>query len=369
MIPSRLDGRGMRVAIAALAFVVWAGFTATHAPQKAADFDVFWTAGRHAAAPYDPAIIAALRARFHVGGQIPFAYPPTFLLFVWPFAQLPLALAYPLWTGLSAALFFYAAAHLVRPAWLTLGLFIAPPVVLAIAPGQTSLIVGAAMIGGWLTLKDRPALAGALFAVAACIKPQAMLLAPIVLWGHWRAMRWAAAAGFGLVLVSLVFGPDLWRQWPKALASFGHVATLTDRVNPSASMAGPWLAAPLAMLGAWLAWRWRDLTGLIAGGLCLTPYAHQYDLAPLAPIALSWLADYRRQGYGRAAAGAALLAGLVATPLAGLLFVLGLAGMRLWPQPRPSGLAWRDAAPLPSDSSIRGDGREAGRTPAPVRPG
>lgn len=333
MTGARLEGPKLRLAIAALAFVVWAAFTAIHAPEKAADFDVFWTAGRHAAAPYDPAIIAALQAQFHVGGQIPFAYPPTFLLLVWPFAQAPLGLAYPLWTGLSAALFFYAAAHLVRPAWLTLGLFIAPPVVLAIAPGQTSLAVGAAMIGGWLTLKDRPAVAGVLFAVAACIKPQAMLLAPIVLWGHWRAMRWAMAAGLGLVLASFVFGPDLWMQWPKALASFSHVATLTDRVNPSALIASPWLAAPLALLGVWLAWSWRDLTGLIAGALCLTPYAHQYDLAPLAPVALNWLADYKRQGYGRAAAGAALLAGMVATPLAGLLFVLALGA-----------LGWRRAA-------------------------
>jgi hypothetical protein len=329
----RLEGRAFRIAVAALAFVVWTGVSAIHAPEKAADFYVFWTAGRHATAPYDPAIIAALQAQFHISGQVPFAYPPTFLLLIWPFAQAPLALAYPLWTGLSAALFFYAAAHLVRPAWLTLGLFIAPPVVLAIAPGQTSLIVGAAMIGGWMTLKDRPALAGVLFAVAACIKPQAMLLAPIVLWGHWRAMRWALLAALGLALASLVFGPDLWLQWPRALASFNHVAPGTNRINPSALADSPWLAAPLALLGVWLAWRWRDLTGLIAGGLCLTPYAHQYDLAPLAPIALNWLADYKRQGFGRAVAGAALLAGLVATPLAGLAFVLGLAGIPLWPRP------------------------------------
>ena len=331
---ARLDDRGLRVAIAALGFVVWSGVAAFHAPRTPADFYVFWTAARHAAAPYDPAIMAALQAQFHVSGQIPFAYPPTFLLLVWPFAQIPLALAYPLWTGLSAALFFYASAHLVRPAWLSLGLFIAPPVVLAIAPGQTSLLVGAAMIGGWLTLKDRPALAGVLFAIAACIKPQAMLLAPIVLWGHWRAMRWAMLAGLGLVLASFVFGPDLWLQWPKALMSFGQVAPGTNRVNPSALPAGPWLTAVLALLGIWLAWRWRDLTGLIAGGLCLTPYAHQYDLAPLAPIAASWLADYKRQGYGRAGAGAALLAGLVATPLAGLLFVLGLGVIPLWRQPK-----------------------------------
>ncbi|HUO12774.1 MAG TPA: glycosyltransferase family 87 protein, partial [Caulobacteraceae bacterium] len=176
------DDRASRGLVGLLAFVVWTAVAIVHAPEKAADFYVFWTAGQHASAPYDPAIIAAMKVRFHIVGQVPFVYPPTFLLLVWPFAQLPLALAYPLWTGLSAALFFYAAAHVVRPAWAAVALFIAPPVVLAIAPGQTSLVVGAAMMFGWLALKERPALAGLVFAIAACIKPQAMLLAPVVLW-------------------------------------------------------------------------------------------------------------------------------------------------------------------------------------------
>ncbi|HXQ17272.1 MAG TPA: hypothetical protein VN814_21860, partial [Caulobacteraceae bacterium] len=79
----------------------------------------------------------------------------------------------------------------------------------------------------------------------------------------------------------------------------------------------------------------RDLTGLIAGGLCLTPYAHQYDLAPLAPIAATWLIDYKQRGWALAAAGGALLAGLVATPIAGLLFAGGLALAKApWPRAR-----------------------------------
>ena len=297
--------------------------------MKAADFYIFWAAARHTAAPYDPSLVTTLQAQFHFAGQLPFVYPPTFLIFAWPFAQLPLALAYPLWTGLSAALFTLAASHLVKPSWLTLALFLAPPVVLAIVPGQTPPLLGAAIIGGWLLRHDRPRLAGVLFALAACLKPQAMILAPIVLWGEWRLLRWAAIAGLLLVLASFAFGPELWPQWLQALAGFTHVAPLTERVNPSALVAGPWLAAPMALLGIWLAWTWRDLTGLVAGALCLTPYAHQYDLAPLAPIAATWLVEYKRRGYGLAAVGAMLLAGLVASPLGGLVFVLGLAAVKL----------------------------------------
>jgi hypothetical protein len=327
--------RWTRAGLALIALVVWSVFAALHAHVKPADYYVFWTAARHTAAPYDPALIAQLQAQLHITGAWPFVYPPTFLLAAWPFGQLPLSLAYPLWTGVSAALFFYAASHLVRPAWATLALFIAPPVVQAIAPGQTSLIVGAAAIGGWLSLKERPALAGVLFAVAACIKPQAMVMAPLLLWGHWRAVRWAMIAGAGLVLASFVFGPGLWLEWPRALADFGRIAPATDRVNPSALIASPIFAAGLALYGVWLAWSWRDLTGLVAGALCVTPYAHQYDLAVMAPVALAWLAEYRRYGAGRAVCAALLLAGFVSAPIGGLGFVAGLGVVRFLEQRKP----------------------------------
>jgi hypothetical protein len=279
-------------------------------------------------------MIAQLEAQLHMTpGAWPFVYPPTFLLAAWPFGQLPLPLANALWIGLCAALFLYAAAHLVKPAWATLGLFIAPPVVLAIAPGQTSLLVGAAMIGGWINLERRPAIAGLLFAVAACIKPQAVVLAPLLLFGHWRAMRWVVIGGCALVIASFVFGPVLWIEWADAMMAFKP--EICDRVNPSALAASPWLAAALVILGGWLAWTWRDLGGLIVGTFCATPYAHQYDLALLAPVALGWMIEYRRTGWGRAICGAGFLAGLVSTPFGGLVFVLGLATTALLERARP----------------------------------
>jgi multidrug transporter EmrE-like cation transporter len=339
--------RVIRAGLALLALVVWSTFAAVHAHVKPADYYVFWEAARHWRAPYDPALITALEARLHITGAWPFAYPPTFLLIAWPFAQLPLSLAYPLWTGVSAALFTYAAAHLIKPSWAALGLFVVPPVVLAISPGQTSLIVGAAMIAGWLWREDRPRLAGLAFAAAVCIKPQAMILAPVVLWGQWRLVRWALIGCLALVLASFVFGPGLWLQWPHALADFTRIAPATDRVNPSALAPSPLLAAVCALVGLWIAWTWRDLTGLVAGALCLTPYAHEYDLAPLAAVAATWLIDYKRRGYGHAAAGAALLAGLVATPVGGLAFVLWIAALKL---PRLSRLGARPE-PLPAPTS------------------
>lgn len=328
-----------RLALAAGAFAIAFVLSAWRIGHGAPDFYVFWTAAQHWRTPYDPAIVARLEAAIHLKGVWPFAYPPTFLIFAWPFAQLPLGLAYPLWAGLETAAFAFAAAHVVKPVWATAALAVAPVVFFSAELGQTSLIVGAAMIGGW-TLRDRrPALAGVLFGLAACVKPQAMLLAPIVLWGRWRMLAYMAATGAALVLASLGFGWRRWLEWPHALAAFRTLVPMTDRINPSALVAAPqgaalaW-AALCAAVGIGLALASRDLVGLVAGALCLTPYAHAYDLAPLAPLALAWLIERKTHGWGAAAAGGALLAGAIATPLAATLFVTALAAIaaaRRWP--------------------------------------
>jgi hypothetical protein len=323
--------------LAAGAFAIAYALSALRIGHGAPDFYVFWTAARHWQTPYDPAIVAQLLAGLHLKGVWPFAYPPTFLVIAWPFAQLPLGLAYPLWAGLESAAFVFAASHLVRPVWATAALALAPAVFFSAELGQTSLIVGAAVIGGWLLRDKRPALAGVLFGVAACVKPQAMILAPVVLWGRWRMLAWMAATGAGLALASLGFGWRRWLEWPQALAAFKALVPQTDRINPSALVEAPrWLplgwTALVAAGGLVLAAKSRDLVGLVGGALCLTPYAHAYDLAALTPLAAAWVFAPRQHGWGRAATGGALLAGLIATPAAALAFVAALLVFHVrWP--------------------------------------
>ncbi len=72
-------------ALALGAFALAYALSAVRIGHGAPDFYVFWTAAQHWQAPYDPAIVAHLEAQLHLGGTWPFAYPPSFLLIVWPF--------------------------------------------------------------------------------------------------------------------------------------------------------------------------------------------------------------------------------------------------------------------------------------------
>ena len=252
------------------AFAIAAGLLLAD-DHGAPDFYVFWTAAQHWSAPYDPAAIAAMQAQFHLHGTWPFAYPPTFLLFVYPFSLAPLQIAYPLWTGVSAAFFVFTASRLIKPAWGAAVLMVVPPVFFSAMLGQTTLLMGAAMLGGWLLIERRPALAGVLFAIAACIEPLAMIW-PIVLFGRWRTLGAMAGAGLAIVAASLVFGIGRWVEWPGIrYPRFARYPAGADRANPSALIASPWWSAALAVLGLVFAWRNKNLLGMVGGALCLTP--------------------------------------------------------------------------------------------------
>src|SRR5579863_10226448 len=99
-----------RLGLAGAVFALVFGLSSLRVGHGAPDFYVFWTAAGHPATPYDPAIIAELERSIHLGGIWPFVYPPSFLVLVWPFAQLPLTLAYPLWAGLETSIFVLAAS-------------------------------------------------------------------------------------------------------------------------------------------------------------------------------------------------------------------------------------------------------------------
>jgi multidrug transporter EmrE-like cation transporter len=313
--------------------------------HTAADFDVFWTAASHWQTPYDHGIIEVIKKKMHITGYWPFAYPPTFLLFLYPFGQMPMEVAYPIWTGLSLGLFAFVCSFIVRPMMAVLLMVWTPAASFAIVSGQSTLLMGSLILSGFSFLEKRPLLAGVLLGTAACIKPQFMVMAPIVLWGRWRTVGAAMATGAVLVAASCVFGPEHWLQWPKEVIFFNKIMITTHRVNPSAAFDALWWRIPIALFGVYLAWTNRDVVGLICGMLCITPYAHDYDLVALAPIAITWMFNRDKVGWDHALLGALFMSGLLSKPLYMLGFLAALAVVRspYWPL---KGFGTNDGPPM-----------------------
>jgi hypothetical protein len=307
------------------------------------DFEVFWTAARHAHDPllYDSAHLTAAQRWMPGDGPRPFIYPPTFLLLIFPFGLLPFLPAYYLWVGASCAAIVLAARLMVRPAWAAAILPLCIPVSLAAGYGQSVLFAGAGLIAGAALIERRPAVAGALIAAAACMKPQLMLLSPLLIVGRSRAIVGAGAAGGGLVLASLVFGPERWVQWIAALPQFERIVRqmplhFINPLSPGLGLAQKLVIAASGVgFALWTLGRSlpERIAGVAAGSLCCSLYAVRPDLAIFAPTALAWVLGGRAASdWLRRLAGVAMLSGLVANPLGLAVFMLAAAAAGVAPK-------------------------------------
>jgi hypothetical protein len=281
------------------------------------DFLPLWTAGRmswtHPGQVYDFATVSHAQDWLLPGVKWmrPYAYPPTALLLLAPFGVLPFWPALGLWVALGLGVFLYAGARLATGR-LTLNLALmalSPAVLLAAMVGQSVLPAAALMVLAMVELEKRPRLAGAFLALAAAIKPQAVLLAPIALisGGAFEALASAAVVEALLVGASVaLFGFDRWSEWFASLPAFEAVVQTSPGLisgvitpNGAAQQLGVtgvaatiWRAA-FALFGivlVWLAFRRRGdassrLAALAAGSLLAAPYAMHYDGALLAPAA------------------------------------------------------------------------------------
>jgi Glycosyltransferase family 87 len=296
--------------------------------DEPADFLAFWIAAQHTASPYDLTWMREYQGTDRIG--LPFVYPPTLLLFIYPFGLLPLDIAYSLWSGLGLAALVLAATYIAR-----LGapfLLLSAPPMIATAFGQTSLLIGAAMVSGMTLLDRRPRLAGAVLALAACVKPQAMLAAPIVLWGRWTAVRSAAVTGAGLILLSLIFGPARWIEWYEAASTFDRWFPHVKLVNPLSVLDHPLWKLGVVALGLALASR-RNLAGLAAGSICLSPYVQLYDLAALTVVGAAWMGRWKDVGLLPAVIGACIVLPMWQTPLTVTLLLAAVALVLFAPLP------------------------------------
>jgi hypothetical protein len=296
----------------------------------------------------------------------PYIYPPSALFVFIPFALVPSFMAgFALWVAATGALYLWAARTAGAPWWVALS----PCVLLVVDCGQMPFIMGGLVIGA-LALKARPNLAGVMLGVAACLKPQFVLLVPLAfaLEGRWRTLIVAGATGLALCLASaLVWGPDIWFDWLRALPRFKALVTtnpglLRTGATPYAWLTGAghqgawaYLLAPVALAGIWLAFRKPAptpdrLIALFGATLLISPYAMNYEYVLLAPSVATYLARFRDPRWPLYALLTAGFLTFIWAPPA-LYFALALPLLRRLPTP-----AWMiepDLAPAVPDVAPR----------------
>ena len=254
----------------------------------ATDFSVYWrTANEAPASAYLP------RA------ELPFPYAPTMMLWIAPLSVIGLWPAFAMFVAASiAALVLACRCHLTRAE--TALVLCSPPLINGLATGQVSAALAALLV--WAVTTDRRIAAGIAFAVIASIKPQMVLLAPLMLLLNrdWRALVSSALCFLFLIVASIaLFG---WQRWPEWIGSMGNFRSVLHEQDVLWVAATPAAAAenfglwPLPFLiggiivGIWLIIRCRTsapiakCAAIACASLLAAPYALTYDLAPIIPM-------------------------------------------------------------------------------------
>jgi arabinofuranan 3-O-arabinosyltransferase len=201
--------------IMGMAFILTAN---PETPALSNDFRVFWGAGKLAIAGEPLAVhdLARLGASHATGLDVdmPWLYPPAFLVMVTPLGLVPFAWAYLAWALVSLALTAWAARSFVAgigPLWVLMAF--APAYFPALMMGQTSLFWLAALLAALAALgQGRWVLAG-VFIGLLTLKPQLGVMIPVALLaiGAWRTILSASVTtGLLLALPTLYYGIDYW---------------------------------------------------------------------------------------------------------------------------------------------------------------
>ena len=297
------------------------------------DFVNFWTGGHLALAGrldllvdfagYNDFIATTFDHHNALDERI-FSYPPHILLFLVPFAALPIIPAALLWTALNVWLIDRSVCLLApgEPA-LRLAACLSPAVVTMVAFGHFGGALAFLAVYVLTRAGARPPMSGICLALMS-VKPQFALGLGIflLLTGRWRAVLWALPATACLVGLSLAaFGFKPWInfvEWTmpfhaKVLSVYAHEALWTVvslysavRLMGFSAAAGygvQCVYAMVALIGsAALAIRCGMTPRVVALGLfavvAALPYFANYDLAIIAPaLAVALFAD--RPGEGR----------------------------------------------------------------------
>ena len=254
----------------------------------ATDFSVYWrTANEPVSEAYRPR------------SSLPFPYPPTMLVWIKPLAALPMWVAFALWVATSIAAMVAICRRFL--AWPAIGvLLISPPLINGLSTGQVSTALAALLL--WACMTQNRFAAGLALGVIATVKPQFVLMAPLLLLlrRDWRAISGSAIAFLTVVSSTiLLFGPTIWSEWLQSMENFRAVLVkdnvLGVAITPAAAASHlrlpglPFLIAG-AIGGLWLIVRCRSVgplesaVAIATSSLLAAPYALTYDLAAIAPF-------------------------------------------------------------------------------------
>ena len=293
-----------------------------YSQRPAVDFASFWAAGRLAAyglpaLAYDVATHRAVEmTAAHMGGLMPFPYPPPFLFFVIPIAFKPFWLAYLAWIVGTAVLYVTAATRFM-PARYPLA---HPAALVNAIIGQNGLLTSAIFTFGIATVATQPMLGGAILGLLV-VKPQLGVLLPVGFLAerNWRAIAGAAVSSVILLALAwIAFGPDAYRgffaitgdyagfmtgsrwNWGELASVFAFLRFVG--VPQPVALAAQGVAALAAAVLTWHAWAKGDqerVAVLASATLLVPPYLLTYDsLLLILPLAV-FLRD--RAHPGRAA--------------------------------------------------------------------
>jgi hypothetical protein len=273
------------------------------------------------------AVQAAVAAFGSAGSELPFPYPPAYLLLVMPFGLLSFPLGMAVWSFCTFAFYLVAARRLdPRSGWLAAAF----PVAYANAAiGQNGFLTAGIFMAGVSLLSQAPLAAGLVLGCLV-IKPQLAILLPLALIAgrRWRTFAGAAVSSIGLLLAGLaVFGPAVTTAWlhesqfivkitGEGLMGWSKLASVYAAarqlgVGPQAALTIHCVVAGAAAAVTWRVWRSpagqeAKVAILAAASMLMSPYVFYYDALLLVPAFLYLAREQERP---------ALLLALWAVPL------------------------------------------------------
>lgn len=333
-------------------------------PPPGIDFRVFWSASyvtlqSGANAAFDQQTLYAAESMLLNGSglqalYLPWVYPPTFQLFIYPLALLPYLPAYAVFCCLGIALCLMACAPFMKSKpmpWIAIVAF--PGIWVTTLHGQNSLITLALAAGALGLLRSKPAIAG-MCAGLLVVKPQLAPVFPLLFLCGRHFVAFAAAVVTAILLGAaslLAFGAPLWIQFLHASSAFNAailesnqgdiwralptVFALMRSLGASLTLAYAvhGAVASLGLFAAALLWTRQPMSRLscaaaVVVALMLPPYLGYYELSwMLLPIL--FLCDELPKGCARAPYEIAIVVFAWLAPLVSYLIVI-LSHISAW---------------------------------------